>query len=77
MDIKAKSTNEEKILSLSVKEYKKGYIKIEVSDNGIGIKPEHLTRIFEHGFTTKAKGHGFGLHSGSTVHISAYGVKML
>ena len=22
----------------------------------------HLTRIFQHGFTTKATGHGFGLH---------------
>jgi two-component system, NtrC family, sensor kinase len=36
---------------------------IEVSDTGIGIKPEQLTKIFSHGFTTKATGHGFGLHS--------------
>jgi signal transduction histidine kinase len=36
---------------------------IEVSDNGIGIAPENLTRIFSHGFTTKKGGHGFGLHS--------------
>jgi len=34
-----------------------------VSDNGMGIAPEHLTRIFSHGFTTKKEGHGFGLHS--------------
>ena len=32
-------------------------------DNGIGIPPENLTRIFAHGFTTRANGHGFGLHS--------------
>ncbi len=31
-------------------------------DNGIGIPPENLTRIFQHGFTTKKNGHGFGLH---------------
>jgi signal transduction histidine kinase len=36
---------------------------IEVSDNGAGIAPDNLTRIFQHGFTTRADGHGFGLHS--------------
>lgn len=40
-------------------------VKIVVSDNGIGIPPENLTRIFNHGFTTKKEGHGFGLHSGA------------
>jgi PAS domain S-box-containing protein len=42
-----------------------GRIRISVSDNGIGIPPENLTRIFSHGFTTKKNGHGFGLHSGA------------
>ena len=32
-----------------------------VRDNGIGIAPENLTRIFAHGFTTKKGGHGFGM----------------
>lgn len=36
--------------------------RIEVRDNGVGIPPENLTRIFNHGFTTKKNGHGFGLH---------------
>ncbi len=36
--------------------------QIEIADNGIGIAPEHLSRVFEFGFTTKAEGHGFGLH---------------
>ena len=40
-------------------------IKIAVIDNGIGIPPENLTRIFNHGFTTRKDGHGFGLHSGA------------
>lgn len=40
-------------------------IRIAVTDNGIGIPPENLTRIFSHGFTTKRNGHGFGLHSGA------------
>ena len=42
-----------------------GRIKISVRDNGVGIPPENLTRIFNHGFTTRKTGHGFGLHSGA------------
>jgi len=42
-----------------------GRIKISVTDNGVGIPPENLTRIFNHGFTTRKAGHGFGLHSGA------------
>ena len=38
-------------------------VLVEIADNGMGIPPENLTRIFNHGFTTKKTGHGFGLHS--------------
>jgi signal transduction histidine kinase len=38
-------------------------IAIAVEDNGCGIAPEALPRIFSHGYTTKREGHGFGLHS--------------
>ncbi len=40
-----------------------GFIHITVADNGIGIPAENLTRIFEHGFTTRSEGHGWGLHT--------------
>jgi len=40
-----------------------GFMQISVIDNGVGIAPENLTRIFAHGFTTRKDGHGFGLHS--------------
>src|SRR4051812_12019610 len=41
------------------------HVRIAVIDNGVGIPPENLTRIFAHGFTTRKGGHGFGLHSGA------------
>ncbi|HEX8371670.1 MAG TPA: ATP-binding protein [Chthoniobacterales bacterium] len=40
-------------------------VKITVRDQGCGIAPDNLTRIFSHGFTTKTDGHGFGLHIGA------------
>jgi predicted ATPase/signal transduction histidine kinase len=36
---------------------------IAVCDNGIGIPRENFEKIFNHGFTTKPNGHGFGLHN--------------
>ena len=40
-----------------------GRIQFQVADNGVGIAGENLINIFSHGFTTRAEGHGFGLHS--------------
>jgi signal transduction histidine kinase len=40
-----------------------GAMQIAVIDTGVGIPPENLGRIFNHGFTTRKDGHGFGLHS--------------
>ncbi|WP_257453026.1 two-component system sensor histidine kinase NtrB [Archangium lipolyticum] len=37
-------------------------LRISVRDNGVGISPENLERLFTQGFTTKKEGHGFGLH---------------
>ncbi|HEV8629341.1 MAG TPA: CHASE sensor domain-containing protein [Thermoanaerobaculia bacterium] len=42
-----------------------GSVRISVIDNGVGIPAENMTRIFNHGFTTRELGHGFGLHSGA------------
>ena len=57
------------------------HIRISVTDNGVGIAEENLTRIFAHGFTTKEGGHGFGLHSsilaaqemGGSIHVHSEG----
>ncbi len=40
-----------------------GSVFISITDSGCGIPVANLGKIFNHGFTTKATGHGFGLHS--------------
>jgi C4-dicarboxylate-specific signal transduction histidine kinase len=57
--------SEGKRLTVRVEATSSGSVAIRVRDNGVGIGPENLTRIFGHGFTTKKDGHGFGLHSGA------------
>ncbi len=54
----------DKVMTLCVAPATDGrHVRLSVTDNGIGIPAENLTRIFNHGFTTRATGHGFGLHS--------------
>jgi PAS domain S-box-containing protein len=50
-------------LTLRVAPGEPGRVQLIVQDNGIGIPPENILKIFQHGFTTKAGGHGFGIHS--------------
>jgi PAS domain S-box-containing protein len=40
-----------------------GFLRVTVGDTGSGVAPEHLDRIFEPYFTTKAEGSGIGLAS--------------
>lgn len=58
------SKKQDKQIILRV-ESKDERIKISIIDNGIGIASENLTKVFNHGFTTRKEGHGFGLHSGA------------
>ncbi|MDQ3115314.1 MAG: ATP-binding protein [Verrucomicrobiota bacterium] len=55
----------DKRITVSIFAAKELSAHIVVTDNGIGISEENLTRVFAHGFTTKEEGHGFGLHSGA------------
>ncbi len=40
-----------------------GSVRLAIEDNGIGISAEDAPRLFQHGFTTRKDGHGFGLHT--------------
>jgi signal transduction histidine kinase len=42
-------------------------VAVQVTDSGVGIKPEHLPRLFEPLFTTKARGIGLGLAVSKTL----------
>lgn len=62
--IKQKGINQ--IDCITIKTYKilnkdKTFLRIEVEDNGIGIKQDHVDKIFKPFFTTKQRGTGLGL----------------
>ena len=57
------ATDNEKRLIIRTRQKDDKTVLIAVTDSGVGIAPENLTRIFSHGFTTRKDGHGFGLHS--------------
>ena len=56
-------------------------MEVQVRDNGVGIPPENLPKIFTQGFSTRKGGHGFGLHSsvlaaqdmGGSLHVHSDG----
>ena len=58
------SGKSDKLITLRVEKAPAG-VRICVIDNGVGIPAENMSRLFTHGFTTRADGHGFGLHSGA------------
>lgn len=79
--VKEKDTDE-KSVSIDVRLVDHNSVCIEVADNGIGIDSGDIPRLFEHGFTRRAGGHGFGLHSsavaaqlmGGSLYASSEGV---
>lgn len=52
-----------KKITISAAQQEDGFFDIRVQDNGIGIDPNNLSKMFSYGFTTKKNGHGFGLHT--------------
>jgi C4-dicarboxylate-specific signal transduction histidine kinase len=74
-------TPAERLLTVKLEQRAPDRVHIEIHDNGMGIAPEMLTRIFQYGFTTREEGHGFGLHSsalaaqelGGSLHVHSDG----
>jgi signal transduction histidine kinase len=48
-------------LRLACRATSRRFVDVDVEDTGVGIPPEHLSRIFDLYFTTKQKGTGIGL----------------
>jgi signal transduction histidine kinase len=69
-------------LSVNYQGHDKTSVVITIQDSGIGIAPEHLSKMFTRGFTTKKDGNGIGLHSaivairsmGGSMHVHSDGV---
>ncbi|MDJ0837828.1 MAG: PAS domain S-box protein [Acidobacteriota bacterium] len=53
--------NEPRNLAVSIRESENGQV-VTIKDNGQGVAPDDLTKLFRYGFTTKSDGHGFGLN---------------
>ncbi|GID05301.1 MULTISPECIES: DAHL domain-containing protein [Pseudomonas] len=56
-------SDHERRMTLGVSIIDNATLRFSVEDQGEGIAAENMTRIFNHGFTTRKEGHGFGLHS--------------
>jgi len=52
----------DRLIGIDVRVTESKSLKICVRDNGIGIDPKLLDKIFGYGFSTKQDGHGYGLH---------------
>jgi two-component system, LuxR family, sensor kinase FixL len=67
------SERHDKLITIRLAALPDDRLRIQVADNGQGITPEHLTRMFTQGFTTKTDGHGFGLHISALAAIEMAG----
>jgi signal transduction histidine kinase len=61
-DAMIRTEKEDRMLTIVIRQDDK-HVFLIVKDTGEGIESKNLKRIFNHGFTTKYEGHGFGLHN--------------
>ncbi|SMO97083.1 sensor histidine kinase [Gracilimonas mengyeensis] len=70
----SKNHRNDKVLKINLTE-DDSRVYLSIEDNGHGITEKNLNKIFNQGFTTKKRGHGFGLHS-SANYIQEMGGKI-
>ncbi len=73
--IEAMQTAERREITVRVEQENDAFVRVEVSDTGPGIAPEHLETLFHPFFTTKAEGMGLGLAITHSI-IEGYGGRM-
>lgn len=66
-------SHKDKCVEVTLAHSNQTHIAITVKDNGVGIAEENLNRIFQHGFSTKEDGHGFGLHASANAAVELGG----
>lgn len=69
--VQAKNLNEPEALDQSLPARR--YVIVTVADQGTGIAPEHLSKVFDPGFTTKPQGSGLGLATVCAIVKNHYG----
>ena len=57
----ASRPEDERVLELETSETESGETRLRISDRGEGITAATLEKLFQHGFTTKVEGNGYGL----------------
>lgn len=65
--MESKSDNLKTITIVIDKFENAGFVTLRIIESGVGILPENRSKLFSFGFTTKKKGHGFGLHNSALI----------
>lgn len=55
--------HQDSFLKIEIKSLPENKVEVTVTDNGAGIDPVDIDKMFSYGFTTKPDGHGFGLYT--------------
>lgn len=61
IQVRAMAVNEDTLKSYPALDIRSNYVSVEVTDNGVGIPPDVVSRLFEPFFTTRGVGEGTGL----------------